>query len=101
MAGLVPAIHVFASTRKIVDDRRKAGHDRWVNAIALWYKIDRTTHQNLCAELLAGIRSQRSVGREAATIRRMNRMLGTMPTYRPSLGGDTGDAEDSNLERYA
>jgi hypothetical protein len=27
MAGLVPAIHVFASERKDVDARHKAGHD--------------------------------------------------------------------------
>jgi len=27
MAGLVPAIHVFASTTKDVDARHKAGHD--------------------------------------------------------------------------
>jgi hypothetical protein len=37
MAGLVPAIHAFVSTRKIVDDRHKAGHDRRVNAFASWY----------------------------------------------------------------
>jgi hypothetical protein len=28
MAGLVPAIHIFVSTRKIVDDRPCVGHDR-------------------------------------------------------------------------
>jgi hypothetical protein len=27
MAGLVPAIHVFASAKKDVDARHKAGHD--------------------------------------------------------------------------
>jgi hypothetical protein len=27
MAGLVPAIHVFDPTKKIVDARHKAGHD--------------------------------------------------------------------------
>jgi hypothetical protein len=27
MAGLVPAIHVFASEKKDVDARHKAGHD--------------------------------------------------------------------------
>ena len=29
MAGLVPAIHVFAS-HQVVDARHKAGHDGWV-----------------------------------------------------------------------
>jgi hypothetical protein len=28
MAGLVPAIHVFAALKKGVDARHKAGHDR-------------------------------------------------------------------------
>jgi hypothetical protein len=28
IAGLAPAIHAFVSTEKIVDDRRKACHDR-------------------------------------------------------------------------
>jgi hypothetical protein len=30
MAGLVPAIHAFVSTRKVVDDRHKAGHDKGI-----------------------------------------------------------------------
>src|SRR2546425_768767 len=33
MAGLVPAIHVFAlSSKKDVDARHKAGHDDWIDA---------------------------------------------------------------------
>jgi hypothetical protein len=37
MAGLVPAIHVFASATKAVDGRHKAGHDGRVNINAAWY----------------------------------------------------------------
>jgi hypothetical protein len=29
MAGLVPAIHVFAEKKKNVDARDKRGHDEW------------------------------------------------------------------------
>jgi hypothetical protein len=36
--GLVPAIHVFVSTVKVVDDRHKAGHDGRVNINGRWYK---------------------------------------------------------------
>jgi len=32
MAGLVPAIHVFAAAKKAVDARGKPGHDRLVRA---------------------------------------------------------------------
>jgi hypothetical protein len=36
--GLVPAIHAFVSTVKVVDGRHKADHDGRVNVNGRWYQ---------------------------------------------------------------
>jgi hypothetical protein len=48
MAGLVPAIHVFAAETKDVDARHKAGHDESVNRREMPHIFDLIFHSLRC-----------------------------------------------------
>src|SRR5262245_37828567 len=66
MAGLVPAIHVFGSTKQVVDARVKPGHDEWRHTLSFPRRVLAQVLSIRCSLWIRGRRESRALDAPAA-----------------------------------